>query len=33
MEAEEQLRTQQAKLNELEERVDRLEKELDNNPR
>ena len=28
MEAEEQLRTEQAKLNELEERVDRLEKEL-----
>ena len=33
MEAEEQLRTEQAKLNELEERVDRLEKALDNNPR
>lgn len=33
MEAEEQLRTEQAKLNELEERVDRLEKELVNNPR
>ena len=30
MEAEEQLRTEQAKLNELEERVDRLEKNLDN---
>lgn len=29
-EAEEQLRTEQAKLNELEERVDRLEKALDN---
>lgn len=28
MEAEEQLRTEQAKLNELEERADRLEKEL-----
>lgn len=33
MEAEEQLRTEQAKHNELEERVDRLEKALDNNPR
>ena len=33
MQAEEQLRTEQAKLNELEERVDRLEKALDNNPR
>ena len=33
MEAEEQLRTEQAKLNELEERVDRLGKALDNNPR
>ncbi len=33
MDAEEQLRTEQAKLNELEERVDRLEKALDNNPR
>ena len=32
MEAEEQLRTEQAKLNELEERVDRLEKALDSNP-
>jgi chromosome segregation ATPase len=30
MDAEEQLRTEQAKLNELEERVDRLEKALDN---
>lgn len=30
MELEEQLRTEQAKLNELEERVDRLEKALDN---
>jgi|SRR6516162_4759091 chromosome segregation ATPase len=30
MEAEEQLRTEQTKLNELEERVDRLEKNLDN---
>lgn len=30
MEAEEQLRTQQAKLDELESRVDRLEKELEN---
>jgi hypothetical protein len=30
MEAEEQLRTEQAKLSELEERVDRLEKNLDN---
>jgi chromosome segregation ATPase len=30
MEAEEQMRTEQAKLNELEERVDRLEKALDN---
>jgi len=29
-EAEEQQRTEQAKLNELEERVDRLEKTLDN---
>lgn len=29
METEEQLRTEQAKLNELEERVDRLEKDLD----
>ena len=33
MEAEEQLRTEQAKLNELEERVDRLEKAMDDNPR
>ena len=33
MDAEEQLRIEQAKLNELEERVDRLEKALDNNPR
>lgn len=33
MEAEEQLRTEQAKLNDLEERVDRLEKALDSNPR
>jgi chromosome segregation ATPase len=32
MEAEEQLRTEQAKLGGLEERVDRLEKELDGNP-
>jgi septal ring factor EnvC (AmiA/AmiB activator) len=32
MEAEEQLRTEQAKLSELEERVDLLEKALDNNP-
>lgn len=30
MEAEEQLRTEQAKVRELEERVDRLEKNLDN---
>ena len=30
MEAEEQLRTEQAKLNELEDRVDHLEKALDN---
>lgn len=30
MEAEEQLRTEQAKLGELENRVDRLEKELEN---
>ncbi len=30
MEAEEQLRTEQAKLSGLEDRVDRLEKELDN---
>jgi hypothetical protein len=30
MDAEEQLRTEQAKLNDLEERVDRLEKALDN---
>ena len=30
METEEQLRTEQAKLNELEERVERLEKALDN---
>lgn len=30
IEAEEQLRTEQAKLNELEDRVDRLEKALDN---
>ena len=30
MDAEEQLRTEQAKLNELEERMDRLEKALDN---
>ena len=30
MDAEEQLRTEQAKLNELEERVDQLEKNLDN---
>ena len=33
MEAEEQLRTEQAKLSGLEDRVDRLEKELDSNPR
>ena len=32
MEAEEQLRTGQAKLGELEDRVDRLETALDNNP-
>jgi len=32
MEAEEQLRTEQAKLGGLEDRVDRLEKELDSNP-
>ena len=32
MEAEEQLRTEQAKLNDLEERVDRLEKALESNP-
>lgn len=32
MEAEEQLRTEQAKLGGLEDRVDRLEKELDGNP-
>jgi valyl-tRNA synthetase len=32
MEAEEQLRTEQAKLSGLEDRVDRLEKELDSNP-
>lgn len=30
MDAEEQMRVEQAKLNELEERVDRLEKDLDN---
>jgi len=30
MEAEQQLRTEQTKLNDLEERVDRLEKALDN---
>ncbi len=30
IEAEEQLRTEQAKLSALEDRVDRLEKELDN---
>ena len=33
MDAEEQLRIEQAKLNELEERMDGLEKALDNNPR
>ena len=32
MEAEEQLRTEQAKLSALEDRVDRLEKDLDSNP-
>ena len=32
MEAEEQLRAEQAKLGSLEDRVDRLEKELDSNP-
>jgi chromosome segregation ATPase len=32
LEAEEQLRTEQAKLSGLEDRVDRLEKELDSNP-
>jgi uncharacterized protein YlxW (UPF0749 family) len=32
MEARKQVRTEQSKLNELEERVDRLEKELDNHP-
>jgi chromosome segregation ATPase len=32
MEAEEQLRAEQAKLGGLEDRVDRLEKELDSNP-
>ncbi len=32
MEAEEQLRTEEAKLGGLEDRVDRLEKELDSNP-
>jgi chromosome segregation ATPase len=32
MEAEEQLRTEQAKLSALEERVDRLEKDLGSNP-
>ena len=32
MEANEQLRTEQAKLSGLEDRVDRLEKELDGNP-
>jgi chromosome segregation ATPase len=32
MEAEEQLRTEQAKLGGLEDRVDRLEKELDSSP-
>jgi arginine/lysine/ornithine decarboxylase len=32
MEAEQQLRTEQAKLSGLEDRVDRLEKELDSNP-
>lgn len=31
-EAEEQLRTEQAKLSALEDRLDRLEKELDSNP-
>lgn len=30
MDAEEQMRVEQAKLNELEERVDRLAKDLDN---
>jgi transcriptional accessory protein Tex/SPT6 len=33
LEAEEQLRTEQAKLSGLEDRMDRLEKELDSNPR
>ena len=33
IQAEEQPRIEQAKLNELEQRVDRLEKALDNNPR
>lgn len=32
MEAEEQLRTEQAKLSALEDRVDRLEKDLGSNP-
>jgi chromosome segregation ATPase len=32
LEAEEQLRNEQAKLSGLEDRVDRLEKELDSNP-
>jgi hypothetical protein len=32
MEAEEQLRAEQAKLGGLEDRVDRLEKELGSNP-
>ena len=32
MEAEEQLRTEQAKLGGLEDRVDRLEKDLGSNP-
>jgi cell division protein FtsB len=32
MEAEQQLRTEQAKLGALEDRVDRLEKELGSNP-
>lgn len=32
IEAEEQLRTEQAKLSGLEDRMDRLEKELDSNP-
>jgi len=33
LQAEEQLRTEQAKLNELEDRVDRLEKDLTSNPK